>query len=74
MNENVKPLTLICLRCHPLSDPPLAWRAASSQPNRYVNLVHSGEHHVRGAGEGGEHNRREGREMTRAFTVMRFPL
>lgn len=24
--------------------------------------------------EGGEHNQGEGREMTRAFTVMRFPL
>lgn len=73
MNENVKPLTLICLICHPLADPPLSRHAASSQPNRYVNLVLSGEQCVRGAGEGGA-QRGEGREMTRAFTVMRSPL
>lgn len=40
MNENVKPLTLICRSCHPLSGPPLAWRVAS---NRSLNWVHSRE-------------------------------
>lgn len=52
LNENVNPLTLICLMCHPLADPPRSWRAASSQPNRAANLVRSGEHQARGAGEG----------------------
>lgn len=40
MNENVKPLTLICWSCHPLSGPPLAWLVAS---NRSLNWVHSRE-------------------------------
>lgn len=69
MNENVKtPDIDLSAMSPPLRSPSLARRQLAAEQIRELGSQ-------RGAScEGGEHNRGEGREMTRAFTVMRFPL